>query len=289
MLGVMTDNDVTAADRHITGTYAMVVPVAESRVISEDVYLSQLIEGAAKELGRVGKHLTVLLAATDEVYARTLDYLTSGHVDGVIITSLHSGDPLPQELKAAGVPVVTSGRSVEDFGIPFVDVDHKGASRNAVLYLFGTGRFNVATIAGPNDVVDGIDRLEGYLSAMSERDVEPIVAQGDFTRAAGVSGMKEILERGGKVDAVFCGSDLIAAGAIDAIGLAGLRVPEDIAVVGFDDITSAKHMNPPLTTVRQPIHELGSALAHQVYGLATGAQVNEGVVLPTELIVRASA
>jgi DNA-binding LacI/PurR family transcriptional regulator len=120
-------------------------------------------------------------------------------------------------------------------------------------------------------------------------DRRSIVAVGDFTRESGATAMRQLLEDDPQLDAVFVASDLMAHGAITTLRELGRRIPEDVAVVGFDDFDISRYTDPPLTTVRQPILELGRELARQLLRVIAGEEVPPAVVLPTELVVRASA
>jgi DNA-binding LacI/PurR family transcriptional regulator len=173
--------------------------------------------------------------------------------------------------------------------VPYVDVENELGAERAVRYLLESGRRRIATIAGPQDMVAGIDRLNGYRTALRDSDRRSIIAVGDFTRESGVAAMRQLLEDDPKLDAVFAASDLMADGALRTLRQAGRRVPDDVAIVGFDDNAGAKYTEPPLTTVRQPIFEIGRTLARQLLKLAAGKEIEPSVVLPTELIIRESA
>lgn len=272
-----------------TDAFAFVVPEAARTVFSEDAYFTKVIEGVSEEFARAGKQMVVMLAPDLAGFESIQRYVMGGHVDGVIIASMHGDDPLPAALLGAGIPFVASGRPLGTQSLPFVDVDHETAVRNAVAYLHRSGRRHVATITGPRDMDPGIRRLNGYLAAVNEAGEPPIVGHGDFSRESGVQAMHEIILSGAVFDAVFAASDLMALGAIHLLRQAGMRVPEDVAVIGFDDIDAARASDPPLTTIRQPIHEIGVTLARQIIKFAAGEAPGDPVMLPTELIVRQSA
>jgi DNA-binding LacI/PurR family transcriptional regulator len=156
-----------------------------------------------------------------------------------------------------------------------------------VLHLKFNGRRRLATIAGPLDMVAGFDRLAGFRHASGDRPA--VVELGDFTRASGLAAMERLLAVEPDLDAVFVASDLMADGALTALARAGRRVPEHVAVVGFDDVEVAAATDPPLTTVRQPIVEIGRNLAAALLRQEAGEQVAPSLVLPTELVVRRSA
>ncbi len=173
--------------------------------------------------------------------------------------------------------------------MPYVGVDNIGGAAAAVRRLLDAGRTRIATIAGPQDMIGGIDRLTGYRDALRGSSRRSIVAVGDFTMDSGAAAMRQLLEDDPALDAVFVASDLMADGALQALRQAGRRVPDDVAVIGFDDIALAAYTDPPLTTVRQPIVEIGRQMARQLLRLVNGEVIESAVVLPTELVLRGSA
>jgi DNA-binding LacI/PurR family transcriptional regulator len=234
-------------------------------------------------------------------------YVVGGHVDGVLLASLHGDDPLPGTLERAGVPAVLVGRPAGRGGpgdrqggppmgrapASYVDADNRGGAGKAVAHLARRGRRRIATITGPLDMGVGLDRLEGYrdgLAAAGLAGTGDLVETGDFTEEGGAAAMGRLLERpGDPVDAVFAASDLMAAGALRALRAAGRRVPEDVAVVGFEDSTVARYAQPPLTTVRQPIEEMGRQATRLLLAQVAGDAGGMHLILDTELVVRASA
>ncbi len=173
--------------------------------------------------------------------------------------------------------------------MPYIDVDQVGGVTRAVRHLIDSGRRRIATIAGPQDMVAGIERLAGYRDTVVAAGLPEMVAVGDFTRESGAAAMRELLATHPDLDAVFAASDLMAHAALRTLREAGRRVPEDVAVIGFDDIETAAYTDPPLTTVRQPIVELGRQGTRLLLRLAAGEQVEPALILPTELIIRDSA
>ncbi len=217
-------------------------------------------------------------------------YIASGHVDGVMLISMHGADPLPAAITRMGVPAVSYGRPAVPVALPYVDNDNVGGAEKAVKHLLERGRRRIATIAGPQDMIGGQDRLTGYRTALRDSDRRSIVAVGDFTRESGAIAMRQLLEDDPQLDAVFIANDLMAIGAMQALRQAGRSVPDDVAIVGFDDIEAARYTDPPLTTVRHPIVEQAAAMVKLLLSLLErGETVTDPVILSTELVVRESA
>jgi DNA-binding LacI/PurR family transcriptional regulator len=272
-----------------TDSVALVLPESASRVFSDDQFFPGIVHGVSQELEEADKQLVLLMTGSPAGHDRLERYATARHVDGVLFASMHGADPLPGMLNRIGIPVVCSGRPLGDPGVPFIDVDHAGGVARAVRHLLDSGRKRIATIAGPQDMVAGVDRLAGFRAGLAGSGQRAHVAVGDFTRESGAVAMHRLLAEDPALDAVFVASDLMAHGALRTLREAGRRVPDDVAVIGFDDIELARYTDPPLTTVRQPILEIGRQMVRQLLRLAAGEQVEPAVVLPTELILRDSA
>jgi DNA-binding LacI/PurR family transcriptional regulator len=162
--------------------------------------------------------------------------------------------------------------------------------RRATEYLIGTGKRRLATIAGPLTMPAGVDRLAGYREALAAAGLEEVaVEDGNFTADGGAAAMQRILDRGADFDALFVASDLMARGALATLGRAGLRVPDDVAIIGFDDSPVAQTVNPQLTTMRQPSFQQGERMADILLSILAGGNPPHVTILETELIVRVSA
>jgi DNA-binding LacI/PurR family transcriptional regulator len=177
--------------------------------------------------------------------------------------------------------------------ISFVDVDNEGGARGAVQYLLRRGRRAVGVIAGPQDMGVGVARLAGYRAAVMAtglRDDAALIAYGDFSESSGAAAMRDLLRRRPNIEAVFASSDLMAVGAMRVLRETGRRIPEDVAVVGFDDSAIARQTFPPLTTVHQPVEAMGREMANLLVARIRGDEFHRaGVVLSTHLVERASA
>jgi DNA-binding LacI/PurR family transcriptional regulator len=224
---------------------------------------------------------------------RTAAYLAAGHVDGILLVSLHGDDPLPDAIAKAGVPFVLGGRLLRTSAASFVDVDNRGGSRSAVEHLIAGGRRTIATIAGPADMGVGVDRLAGYQEGLADAGLavdDNLVAFGNFTQESGATAMERLLAARPDIDAVFAASDLMASGAMAVLAAAGRRIPQDVALVGYDDSPIATSVSPRLTSVRQPIEEMGHEMARLLVEAVEGTDpVQRRVILATELVRRASS
>jgi LacI family transcriptional regulator len=255
-----------------------------------DPYFPILIQGVA-QVCNANDHFVMLWLADPEYERRTIrQIMHSGLIDGVIVSSMLMDDPVVHALMDGNRPFVTVGRYPAYPNSNYVDVDNVAGAREGVLHLLRLGRRRIATITGPQNMIAGIHRLEGYMGALRERGFKPVPelnVAGDFTEESGRVGMQRLLPH--KPDAVFAASDVMALGALRAIQEAGLHVPEDIALVSFDDMPFAARTNPPLTTVRQPVHRLGSVAAETLIELIEEPDSGpRHIVLPTELVIRSS-
>ena len=275
-----------------TDTIALVVSESESRVFS-DPFFSATVQGISSAIADSDLQLTLLLARGEREHVKVERYLRQGHVDGVILVSLHGEDPLPRALTAAGIPTVLNGRPRPGERLPYVDADNRGGARAAAAHLLSAGRSKVATITGPLDMMVGVDRYDGYVDALRDsghRLRKGLVEHGDFSRESGTRAMRSLLRRNADLDAVFVANDPMAIGALEALASLGRRVPDDVAVIGFDDIGAAAATTPPLTTVRQPLDEMTQAMTDLLLRRIEDAGVDgEFVVCPTNLILRATA
>jgi DNA-binding LacI/PurR family transcriptional regulator len=275
-----------------TDTVGLVVSEPESQLFS-DPFFATTVRGICSALSRSNLQLVLMLARSDHEHEKVSRYVRHGHVDGVFLLSLHGDDPLPAQFRAMGIPTVLLGRPLADLRVPYVDADNRGGARAATEYLLDKGRRKVATITGPLDMRPGIDRFEGYEDALRSAGIrlrKTLVAHGRFTEASGARAMTALLRAHPDLDAVFVASDPMAFGALRALETSGRRIPDDVAVVGFDDVPFAQHTTPPLTTVRQPLEEMTRAMCDLLLRHIEGqGKDDDHVVTPTTLVERSSA
>lgn len=290
-LGYVPNPAARSLVRRRTDTIALVVSEPDERMFA-DPFLPAIVHGIGEAIAETELQLILLLAQGERDQRKVERYVLQGHVDGVIMLCQHGDDSLPRAFVAAGIPIVLTGRPRYTGWIPFVDVDNRGGARAATEHLLATRR-RVATITGPLDLTVTADRLDGYRDALAAAGIafEPsLVADGDFSAENGAQAMGRLLAREPGLDGVFAASDLMAAGALRRLEAAGRRVPDDVAVIGFDDAEVATSTKPHLTTMRQPFAGMTRALADLLQRRIAGeAAVDESVVLAATLVHRASA
>jgi DNA-binding LacI/PurR family transcriptional regulator len=272
-----------------TNSIALVVSEYGSFVL-EDPFFARVLRGVYAGLAGSNLQLVLLMAQDEDVHGALGRYLCSGHVDGAMVVSLHGEDPLPGQLVSSDLPVVLVGRPLAKVNVPYVDADNFNGGTTAARHLVEIGRRRVVTIAGPRDMAVGIDRLSGWRRGMATagRPTDG-VAHADFTMEGGAAAMERLLESHPDLDAVFAASDLMAVGAMHVLRAKGKRIPEDVAVVGFDDSGLAVTSVPPLTTIRQPIEELGRTTTWLLLAqLRAEKDLPPSVLLPIELIRRST-
>ncbi|MCL4301309.1 MAG: LacI family transcriptional regulator [Anaerolineae bacterium] len=273
-----------------SGIIGLVIP-RSVQFLFTDPYYPRLMQGIAQACNTNHYILSLFLFYTEEEEQRLSPRVTRKQlVDGVIVSALPVNDPLTVQLLENDVPFVMIGRPTTSSGISFVDADNTEGAYRAVSHLARLGRRRIATITGPLDTPVGLDRRQGYLNALNERGYpldEALIVEGDFTETGGYLAMQRLLPH--RPDAVFVASDTMALGALRALRGAGLVVPQDIALVGFDDLPGAAVADPPLTTVRQPIQQLGGqAVTSLIDLLRHGPQPPRQTVLKTQLVIRSS-
>ncbi|MBD9734867.1 LacI family DNA-binding transcriptional regulator [Streptomyces sp. H28] len=274
-----------------TDAVALVIPESESRLGSEP-FFAALIRGVSGALTETRTQLQLMLVRDQAERDQLTESVATRRVDGVLLVSVHADDRLPGMLEEMGLPTVLAGRRDAGEQLSYVDSDNAGGALVAVRHLLDSGRRRIATITGPHDMDVGRSRLAGWRDAHAEAGLtadELLVETGDFTEESGTRAMSSLLERAPDLDAVFAASDLMAVGALAELRRRGRRVPEDVAVVGFEDSVLARHTNPPLTTVRQPVEELGRTMVRILTDITRNGAPRRQVTLPTELVVRESS
>lgn len=270
-----------------THAIALIVPEDTTRFFG-DPFFAAIVAGITGALGG-SDYLLNLLIASDDPGDKMTSFVRNGGVDGALIVSHHTSDAFVDRI-ADAVPVVFGGRPVRRRdGDYVVDVDNVAGARNATRRLIDIGRTRIATISGPLTMVASEDRVQGFRAALADAGLTPYAEEeGDYSESSGAEAARRLLD-GGRPDAIFVASDLMARGALTALRSAGVRVPEDIALVSFDDSSVAITTDPQLTTMRQPMYAQGEAMARVLLSRLAGEEPPTTTILPTELVIRASA
>ncbi|MEU5890353.1 LacI family DNA-binding transcriptional regulator [Streptomyces sp. NPDC047461] len=257
----------------------------------EDPNFNVLLRACTQALASHDIPLLLMLAGTEDERRRITRYITAGHVDGVLLVSSHSADPVAKELHEAGVPLVQCGKPMSPGSkVSYVAADDRDGARDMVRHLLSLGRRRIGVVTGPLDSPGGVDRLAGYKEVLAEAGIEideRLVTSGDYSRASGEAGAEQLLAQAPDMDAVFVASDLMAQGVLAALERAGRRVPEDVSVGGFDDSAAALTARPQLTTIRQPYDRISAEMV-RVLLAQIGGEDSAAVILPTELVKRDS-
>jgi LacI family transcriptional regulator len=283
-----------AAARTLASSRSWMIGLVLPRSVSSfftDPYFPRLTQGIAQACNQYNYILGLFLIGNkkdeDEIYPRIS---RKGFLDGLIVQSGQFGDRLIDSLIASNIPLVIAGRPFHNHETSYVDVDNVNAAYNAVNHLIQLGYRRIATITGIADSTVTIDRREGYLKALTEQGMainDALIANGEFSEEGGYAAMLALLSA--RPDAVFAASDNMAIGAMRAVREAGLRIPQDIAFVGFDDLPLAKFPEPQLTTVRQPISRFGFKAVETLIDLIdNGIKPARRIIMDTELVIRES-
>lgn len=272
-----------------TRSVAVVVPEPNQRLFT-DPFFGTVINGLSLVLEQHDLQM-VLVIARPGSEDRVMRYLLTGQVDGAVLTSHHLHDELNHRLLESGMPCVFQGKPLDVAHAPFVDMDNVDGARQATEHLLRSGRRRIGTVAGPADMTAGIDRLEGWRQALQAAGLAAdAVEHGDFTTAGGTAAIRRLLDTHPDLDAVFVASDLMAAAAMSELAAHGRRVPEDVAVFGYDDLGIAVTTTPALSTVVNPVEAMATRAGEMLVALLEGQELAEDqVVLPAQLVLRESA
>ncbi|GAA4244830.1 LacI family DNA-binding transcriptional regulator [Dactylosporangium darangshiense] len=287
-LGYHPNRTARALATSRTDTVALAIS-GERPEIFADPFFAQVIVGVSEAIEETDLHLMLCLATSVRGQTRLRHLLDRRGVDGMMVMALRGDDPLARIAEQSGLPTVFGGRPLRGEPHWFVDADNAGGARLAVEHLIAQGRRRIVMINGQTDTNVNDTRRRGYLEALTLAGLASAgTADGDFTEPSGHAATAALLAGRPDLDAVFAANDNMAAGALRALREAGRRVPDDVAVIGFDDLAIAEQTDPPLTTVHQPVRALGRELARMLV-LALAGREPTPLLLPTRLVVRGSA
>ncbi len=282
-----------ARDLANTRHYSIGVFICHSLSFFSDAYIPKVIEGISQTLNKYRFRLILQPLKIDQ--SNYLDIAKEDNLDGVIFINIHDNDTGFTSLIDSEFPFVVIG-TIDDKRIVQVDIDNKNSAKEAVSYLIKLGHRRIGMISHASTVYYAArERIKGYREAMEEAGLEvdeALLKIGDFSEESGYRAMRELLEKESDVSnrftALFAGNDVIAYGAIKAIKDSGLKIPDDISIVGFDDDYLSRYLNPPLTTITLPAAGLGSEAARLlIQMISEGEEVNpKRVILPSYFSIR---
>lgn len=255
-----------------------------------DPFFQLLLQSISRTAAEHDYAIMLWIGGLEEQEERFADrILSNAFFDGILVVSADDKDPILRSLAGAGYPFVQIGPPQFE-NASFVDVNNRRGAYEASKHLASLGYRRIGVVTGPLDKAEARDRLIGCLDGLAESAVSPLpewIAEGNFDEGSGYRAMKRLLRH--NLQAVFVSNDSMAVGAMRAIEEAGLHIPDQMAVVGFDDMPFAATTSPPLTTVRQPITELGVSAVRMLTRLVEGEPAGPlQVILPTHLIIRKS-
>lgn len=283
-----------------SGTVALIAIESDSRVFG-DPFFASVVRGVCHQLSEAGVQLTLLMAHTPDDISRLTAFLAAGHVDGAMVISEHQRLDVVTHLGHLGVPIVMGGRPIDPGQAAWLYVDHANqrGAHIAARRLVDRGCRRIGTIAGPQDMSAGVDRLRGFGEGLGKHFNRDRVECADFTTEGGQRATEVLLARDPHIDGLFVASDLMALGAFKALTQWGRAVPQDVALIGFDDNGVAAAMVPGLTTIRQRTGLQGRLMARlltnqlspqeDVEWPAEAHILDDGsLVLDVELVIRES-
>jgi DNA-binding LacI/PurR family transcriptional regulator len=273
-----------------TGSVAFVISEQDEHLFS-DPNFGVLVRSFSRELRKLGLHLLITTAEDYGAESFLGDYLTAGHVDGALFALPREGQALLARMAKSDLPLVVQGQPLGfERELSWVAADEESAAFDAVSYLLGLGRSVIGTVTGPLNTSSGRRRLDGYRRAVGAGAAGNLIASGDWSPASSRAATWQLLERQPAIDGLFVASDLMAIEAMAVLRESGRRIPEDVAVVGFDDSAVAVLADPPLTTVHQSFEDSAREAVRILNDLITGARADpQHVLMPTSLIRRRSA
>jgi LacI family transcriptional regulator len=256
-----------------------------------DPYFSRLVEGISQACNFFDYTLALFVFQTEDEERKIFPRLTQGRfVDGIIVQATGLGDDLVPDVSEWKIPYIFAGRPLLKTEVSYLDVDNVSGAYQAVTHLIQHGYHRIGSVTGALNTSVGLDRLEGYRQAHAHQSREidkNLIVEGDFTETSAYHAAKQLLEY--QPDAIFAASDTMALGVLRAITDANLAVPNDVALVGYDDLPPATLANPQLTTIRQPIRSFGYKAVETLLDIIkNGALPIRRIMFDTELIIRKS-
>ncbi|WP_295760140.1 LacI family DNA-binding transcriptional regulator [Undibacterium sp.] len=270
-----------------THTLGMIIPN------NSNPYFAEVIQGIEAESFKLGYNIILCNSYDDpKKQAAYTRVLMEKRIDGLIIVSSGSDEELNQLLADEGIPKVLVDREVPGLAADFIEADHEQGGYLATKYLIDLGHTDIACVSGPKTLLPSGDRVQGYWRALKEAGIarrEEYLAHSDFTSQGGFTAFQQLLALERRPSAIFASNDLMAIGGLCAAHQAGMKIPEQLSVIGYDDIALASFSTPPLTTIAQPKYEIGVLTAQvMVQRIRNAASDLQREKLETKLMIRQS-
>lgn len=289
----------------VSGNIGVVIPRIQNVHMLSVYYFAELLSGIGDALTKNGYNLLLFYHDLDTVHSHArnnvkysisggdyVKYFRGNKVDGCILLGTFANDPSLKKLKEEGYKFCLINNYIENSGISFVDADNVKGSFEAVKHLIGLGHRNIAFLNGPMYYVNSIDRLKGYKKALETYNIpfdNEMLFEGNYGRKSGYYASKKILSLKKIPSSVFVSNDRMAAGLLQGLLENGIKVPEEISIVGYDDSDIATLVTPQLTTVRIPFYDLGYKCAGEFIKYVRNEKDNFEIFIQPELVVRKSS
>ncbi len=274
-----------------TNVIGLVIP-RTVQMFFADPYFQRLLQGIAEGCNHTDYTLSLFLITDLQSEKKLIPrIMQKSLVDGIIIQATHLGDDILPKIAQGDTPILVAGRPLNASSASYIDVDNVRGAKLAVEHLIQQGKQRIMTVTGALDTSVGLDRLEGYTKALSTHGMdyqESWIVEGDYTETSAYEGTGLLLAQ--QPDAIFCASDVMAVGVLKRLRHEGIRVPDQVAVVGYDDLPPSRMADPPLTTVRQPIRRFGIKAVETLIEIIHNPTLGQmRVIMDTELVIRNSS
>lgn len=291
-LGYVPNSAARGLKERRTGAIAMLFPESEARVFT-DPFFGAVVSGAAAIMNGAGFQLVLVMNDATGGTDKIRRFIHGNHCDGILLASHHETPALIAALRHAPMPLVSLGPPLGDLGFPCVDLENYGGGRLAAQHLLSRGYRKFGIITGPQDMASARERVEGFTAELAAAGLSPVrLFEGDYSSDSGAAAMRDAIPELHRYDAIFAINDLMAFAALQEAANAGLRVPHDIAVMGFDNVDASRGQIAGLTTIANPVHDMAAAATRLLLDLidtgGAGVGVGSEHIFTPHLVVRSS-
>jgi LacI family transcriptional regulator len=268
-----------------TNTIGVLIPIVSA------YFYAEVLNGIEDRANQLGYGIVLCNAGVNGVRAKNyIKMLGERRVDAIIIVSLAMNEEYYNLLNSLKIPYILVSTLSYKYKIPYIKVDDQQAAYTATQYLIEKGHKKIALISGDkNDKIAGKPRVNGYINALQDYDLEvneKLIKYGDFAYNSGLGCMEELLNEKDRFTAVFATSDEMAIAALSVLHKHKIEVPEEISVIGYDDTLIAQMSNPPLTTIAQPLHEMGEKAVDRIIIMLKTGKNEDNIILPHKVVER---